>query len=556
MTPLTTDTESSLDDLNEPEKTRWWAVVLAVGVTAVAAYGIIRWTQYQVPLGYFHEGVAGIRTGNWELVQLQTTALTGNKEFKPHRDYLEAAMEINRGDLDAAQDLLDSAKTNAMVEPYAVAAEGVIALQRGDLDGAKAKAKAALDLDPELPEATQLSRGLENIEQPMTRVARAIQALNGGDLKSVENEIKSLMEMNGGDAYAKYIAGVALMRENKYSEALNAFGGAVQNADLAADTMTLSGEALVYLNQRAEAENLLLQALTINPEQVDAHRWLASLYYDMGAHDHAAAHLRRITELAPDDYRPYRLLGLMNKDFEDYETAVTNYDSALEREPPVLVKAEVLLEKAQSLAKLRKYDQARTALASPLLQEVKQPEFITMMKGTLAECLLDEGKPAEAEPIITEILEIDPQNLNALVLRGTLLQLNNQLPEAAQVLTQAVNSDPYDYTARFKLAQVYQGLGNADLAKTTLAEAEKLKVLREKFSRLHQEAAADLTNVDVRYAMGETALELGRPDLAAVWFQSVLNINPEHAQAATALQAVMQQLTDSETPPSEETPQQ
>ena len=555
MTPVSTDTENSLDDLNEPEKTRWFAVILAIGVTAAAAYGIIRWYQYQVPLGYFHEGVAGIRTGNWDLVQLQTTALTGKKAFKPHHDYLEAAMEINRGDLETAEELLDSAKTNDLVQPYAIAAEGVIALQRGDLDGAKAKAKAALELDPELPEATQLSRGLENVELPMTRVTRATQALNAGDLKTVENEIKALMAVKGGDAYAKYIAGLALMRENKYAEALNAFGGAVQNPDLAADTMTRSGEALVYINQRAEAENLLLQALTINPEQVDAHRWLASLYYDMGAHDHAAAHLRQITELAPDDYRPYRLLGLMNKDFEDYETAVTNYDEALEREPPVLVKAEILLEKAQSLAKLRKYDEARTALASPLLQEVQEPEFITMMKGTLAECLLDEGKPAEADLIISEILEIDPQNLNALVLRGTLLQLNNQLPEAAQVLTQAVNSDPYDYTARFKLAQVYQGLGNAELAQTTLAKAEELKALREKFSQLHQDAAADLTNVDVRYAMGETALELGRPDLAAVWFQSVLNINPEHAQATAALQAVVQQLNGSEAAPSGQPPQ-
>ena len=178
-----------------------------------------------------------------------------------------------------------------------------------------------------------------------------------------------------------------------------------------------------------------------------------------------------------------------------------------------------------------------------------------MMKGTLEECLLDEGKPAEADLIISEILEIDPQNLNALVLRGTLLQLNNQLPEAAQVLTQAVNSDPYDYTARFKLAQVYQGLGNAELAQTTLAKAEELKALREKFSQLHQDAAADLTNVDVRYAMGETALELGRPDLAAVWFQSVLNINPEHAQATAALQAVVQQLNGSEAAPSGQPPQ-
>ena len=96
-------TESATEDSNEPEKTRWWAVVLALVVTAVASYGIMRWYQYQIPLGYFREGVAGIRSGNWDVVQLQTTALTGNPEFSSHRDYLEAAFEIYRGELDKAE---------------------------------------------------------------------------------------------------------------------------------------------------------------------------------------------------------------------------------------------------------------------------------------------------------------------------------------------------------------------------------------------------------------------------------------------------------------------
>ncbi|MEC8506772.1 MAG: hypothetical protein VXZ53_07320, partial [Planctomycetota bacterium] len=109
--------------------------------------------------------------------------------------------------------------------------------------------------------------------------------------------------------------------------------------------------------------------------------------------------------------------------------------------------------------------------------------------------------------------------------------------------------------ARFKLAQVYQAQGNSELAKASLERAEELKALREQFSRLHQEAAADLTNVDTRNAMGETALQLGRPDLAAVWFQSVLNIDPENEQAKTRLQAVVEQLTGVPATPQQVPPQ-
>ena len=163
-------TESATEDSNEPEKTRWRAVVLALVVTAVASYGIMRWYQYQIPLGYFREGVAGIRSGNWDVVQLQTTALTGNPEFSSHRDYLEAAFEIYRGELDKAEGLLETAGNDPAVQPYALVAEGVIALQRGDLEKAKTKAQAALELDAELPEANELKRGLENIEQPLSLI--------------------------------------------------------------------------------------------------------------------------------------------------------------------------------------------------------------------------------------------------------------------------------------------------------------------------------------------------------------------------------------------------
>ena len=159
----------------------------------------MRWYQYQIPLGYFREGVAGIRSGNWDVVQLQTTALTGNPEFSSHRDYLEAAFEIYRGELDKAEGLLETAGNDPAVQPYALVAEGVIALQRGDLERAKTKAQAALELDAELPEAKEVKRGLENIEQPMTRVTRALQGLDAGDLKTVESEIKALMETPIGD---------------------------------------------------------------------------------------------------------------------------------------------------------------------------------------------------------------------------------------------------------------------------------------------------------------------------------------------------------------------
>ena len=528
----------------EPEKTRWWAVFLALGVTAVICFFGIQYYQYAKPQNDFEQGLSGIRNGDWALVRLQITALRGNRRFEAHHDYLESALKINGGELNEAELLLEKPLEHEDLKSLALVAEGIIALQRRDLDLAKSKVADALEIDPDLPEAIRLSENLDGVELPMTRVSRAVRAIDAGDLATVQSELKALKEVEGGDPYVKFIGGVVLMRDNKYEAALNAFGAAKDNPELAAQTLTLSGEALYHLNQRGPAANLFLQSLLIDDEQVNAHRWLASLYYDNGANDHAAAHLRRIAQLAPDDFRPYRLLASMSKDFRDYEGAVENYNEALDRDAPVLVRAEMLLEKAQSLTRLRRYAEARETLDSPLLSEIKEPRFVAMMKNTQAECLLDSGNANDADVLVNEVLTADARNLDGLILKGSIQQLNGEIDQAATTFEAAVQVDPYNYTAHFKLAQAYAAQNKSDLAKQTQARAEELKTQLEQFSKLHEAAAADMQDAETRFKLGQMALTLGRPQIAKTWFAAAIGLDPNHAAARAELEKLVGPLPD------------
>ena len=99
-----------------------------------------------------------------------------------------------------------------------------------------------------------------------------------------------------------------------------------------------------------------------------------------------------------------------------------------------------------------------------------------------------------------------------------------------QVLSQAVAGYPKDYTVRFKLERAYRRMGDSQHADEQAGIASEIKRVREQFSNLHETAAAEPRNADVRCQLGVLAQQLDRPDLARVWFQAALAIDPRHAE--------------------------
>ncbi len=96
-----------------------------------------------------------------------------------------------------------------------------------------------------------------------------------------------------------------------------------------------------------------------------------------------------------------------------------------------------------------------------------------------------------------------------------------------KVLSQAAAAYPKDYTVRFKLGRAYRRLGDSQNADEQGRIADNIKRLRLQFSKLHETAASEPNNADVRRQLAILANQLDRPDLARVWFQAALAINPK-----------------------------
>jgi len=384
---------------------------------------------------------------------------------------------------------------------------------------------------------------LEEADKPMAHVARAIMAMDAQDIDRVKLELDALKEAPGGAEYHDFVSGIIMMRQNKYADALALFGAAKDVPELQVQSYVLSAEALVKLGDPASALGLLNEAVRLEPNLTDAHRWLAQIYYDQGADSAAVLHLNRISDLDPNDYRPSFKMGLMNSDFQDWSGAVGHYDEALSRNPPLPIQADILLYKAQALVKLLEFEKALAILELPIVSQVQDPTYRARADVTRAQCLHDAGQGDEALRLAQGVLDRAPTNLDALVIKGMVLLDKQDYQRAVDTLSMATSVDPYDYLSHYQLSRAYNGNGNATAAQQTLQRADQLKKLREDFSTLHEQADADPSNVEIKVRLGQTARLLGQNEMAFNWFNAVLGLQPDHPIARQQAEELRQLLT-------------
>lgn len=299
--------------------------------------------------------------------------------------------------------------------------------------------------------------------------------------------------------------------------------------------LVLSGAAWSNLGRLKDATASWEAALAEGGEQVDLHRGLAASYYDLGAMGPAQHHLERWIELSPRDPRPHRLMATIYKDFSRLPQAAEHFQIVLrllEADPRLAEfvpnPEQVSFDLATCLADLGKYDEALEVLA----KSGPTAEVLAVR----AECHYAEGKIDEAQKEVRAALELAPSFLPALLLRADLALEQERLDEAYDFAHRAVAAYPTESSARQRLGLVYQRLGRLVDAEAELRKMESLKELRLRFTELHERAAQNPYDVDVRCELGRVARELGMDDLALEWFGAALRIDANDKRARQALE--------------------
>jgi tetratricopeptide (TPR) repeat protein len=361
--------------------------------------------------------------------------------------------------------------------------------------------------------------------RPQAIFEQGIAALERGDVNAVRLAADRLQGRRGFEAERALLRGAVLLRIEQYRAALDELGAAQARPALRGQAQALAGEALYRMGEFPAAIHQLQQAVELRPNDPDVHRWLASACYDLGLDGAAIGELQRVAELCPDDARPLRMMGLIYKDNEQFKQAAEAYAKSLAVDPQPANADEVYIEYAQCLNQLHRSQDALAALG-----HCKESAETLALQ---AECEYREADVEQASALLVRALQLDSKNFGALLLQGTIASEQGRLDDAKKSLEAAVGSDPADFTARFRLAQVLQQLGQTEQADEQMELKNRYTELRRRFAELHQEASNKPDDASIRRELAETARLLHKPELAKMWMRAAAAL--EHAQARSPI---------------------
>ncbi len=293
-----------------------------------------------------------------------------------------------------------------------------------------------------------------------------------------------------------YDAGMRLLREKRYAEALEQFQQEEKIAPQLPQGAMGQGIALALLGRLPEASTALGRALQIDPTDWMARRELGIVEWQLNQKDLAAKDLAEIVKLFPKDAAATSLLGQYEAERGNYAQAVTYFAAAPTQ---VAANPRLRLMDAEALLKTGHLDEAREQLAGLngqpgltveerfrlgwLLGQSKQyPEAIQVFKSLLADypdqrkvhyglalAYFEQSDYAACVETLKDYARADNTSAQILSLLGVAEEKNGHTEEAYQAFRQGIEQFPTDAESYLDLATLGAVHLNYDIALPALA---------------------------------------------------------------------------------------
>ena len=306
----------------------------------------------------------------------------------------------------------------------------------------------------------------------------------------------------------------------------------------AAEGLTLAARAFVMRGNLSTARRALEQSLKMKPEQPEAAKILAAIYLAASEGRRGIALLKDAARLDPGDYHPWSAMGKVYHEYlNQLDAAIEAYTQALRRSPPAAEAREARLGRLRALLDAKQAD-----LAAPDLDELRRqtpddPQVLALAARQASDLVrLD-----EAMDLANRVLSRDPDNVEALLVRAR-LQVHARRPKLAIAdLEAAVRVKPNDIGALQLLAQAQQTLGLTQEAAATRQRADRSRNRETVIVQLTKAIEARPDDPELRWRLGQAAMEGDMYVLAYQSFQAALDLDPRYQPARTALERLRTQ---------------
>jgi tetratricopeptide (TPR) repeat protein len=254
------------------------------------------------------------------------------------------------------------------------------------------------------------------------------------DLAGAEKVFRELVSRSPEDSRASYYLGIALARQDRTGEAVEALENARVHATRPNPSILYElGTAYSRLERWQEAEDMLKQAADLAPAEAVMRLQLGWVYYSKLEGEKARAEFERVIATSPSA-KAFLYLGLTEIGLGRNEPAVEALREAI-RLDPGLLDAQVALGKVLSRA----------------------------------------GRDEEATAVLTRALEIDGGSAEAHFQLGLIAIRRGELDFASRSFEAAIGADPEHLQAWYNRALVAERLGHEEEARICWARVEEIR---------------------------------------------------------------------------------
>jgi tetratricopeptide (TPR) repeat protein len=346
-----------------------------------------------------------------------------------------------------AKEILISVNKESLDDAEAHYNLGVILMREGNATNAIKEFERALAISPKHAQA------LNNLGVAWDALA---------DTKKALEAFRKAAVADPSFAEAFFNQGLSWLKLNKPAEATRAFESALKLEPSSSGPYVQLGTLYLKQGKRDRAVEAFKKAIELADAQekkdssfrtllkrnemrrtTDAYRGLALAFLQQGKVDEAVSTLKQAVDKMPKDASARVALGEAFLAQSNFEGAVEQFQKRLELEPGV----EARLDLARAYTKKRV-----GKLAEPLFREIlKEEPSNRAAKLGLADLFAAQGKFADAETVLKEMIGSDPNDAHALMRFGLMKSRMQRPNEALEPLERAVQVNPSLLDARAEL---------------------------------------------------------------------------------------------------------
>jgi tetratricopeptide (TPR) repeat protein len=405
--------------------------------------------------------------------------------------------------------------------------------EQGDYDKARAEFASVLQIDAtDVPARFMLGRSLEASGQPRAAAREYLAVLqsDAGHVPARERLARLFLAARAIDqAEAMVKPLLASEPDNVVGLTVMAWVNAVRGQTAAAvdlaeraieiepgdgDAAELLAALYVARGEAGRAIELLERVRDLNPQDADLGVVLAQAYMQDDRPDAAESLLRELVAGQPEALRPKLLLVELLRQREGPEVAEQTLQGFIAASPG---ESGLRFALAALYVATEQSGKARTVYREIIAEDEDAPAA-QRARVDLARLLLVEGDRDAGRALVEAVLERDPDNTNALALRGRLALIEGDAAAAVADLDRVAQAQPQSVETLKLLARAHGLNGQPELARRRLAKAVEL-------------APDDLS---VRFDYGRLLAEDEQWDGALTQFDAILERDPQDMRALEA----------------------